>query len=184
MQRQWYYAVRGEQRGPVSEENLIELIRLKSLSASDLVWTEGMSDWAEAGSRPELASAFQGLLANAAVGQSVPPGTGNTAAVPQFGFWLSFIGIVNILSGALLTVTCVGIPVAILQIIAGISLLSAKPLLASARSAPPEIAAALAKFRTFFAMSGVILLVQIATIVAALIFMLVSTSNLSHLLSE
>lgn len=45
---QWYYAKNNQQQGPVSEEQLKQLVASGELQPSDLVWTEGMSQWAEA----------------------------------------------------------------------------------------------------------------------------------------
>jgi uncharacterized RDD family membrane protein YckC len=51
----WYYAItEGNQQGPVATEELREMIRAGRLAAKDLVWREGMSNWAEAGTVPEL----------------------------------------------------------------------------------------------------------------------------------
>src|SRR6185436_15466895 len=45
---QWYYAVAGEQLGPVSTAELRDLIRAGNVGPEDLVWCEGMSDWSAA----------------------------------------------------------------------------------------------------------------------------------------
>jgi len=45
----WRYAKGGEQHGPVSDRRLKELAISGQLSPSDLVWREGMLDWAKAG---------------------------------------------------------------------------------------------------------------------------------------
>lgn len=51
----WFYAHHGEQKGPVSEEELIRLAaRGEFLPAKDLVWREGMSDWKKVAEVPEL----------------------------------------------------------------------------------------------------------------------------------
>jgi hypothetical protein len=53
----WYYAAGGQQAGPVSTAQLQQMMAQGQVSAQDLVWREGMSDWKAAGSLPELASA-------------------------------------------------------------------------------------------------------------------------------
>lgn len=68
----WYYAMGGEQRGPVSEADLNGLYRERLINRSTLVWREGMTAWlpleqtelrfddprpvGEAGAPPELAA--------------------------------------------------------------------------------------------------------------------------------
>ncbi|MAB74995.1 MAG: hypothetical protein CMO47_00855 [Verrucomicrobiales bacterium] len=53
----WYYASAGQQEGPVSEEDLIELFRSGQVKGSDLVWNKTMTDWVALKSIPELANA-------------------------------------------------------------------------------------------------------------------------------
>lgn len=42
---QWYYAAGQEQKGPVSTEELLELARTGAVTASTLIWKEGMAEW-------------------------------------------------------------------------------------------------------------------------------------------
>jgi len=46
--REWYCFVEGLQYGPVSEALLRAWVRQGRLKPGDLVWTEGMTDWAPA----------------------------------------------------------------------------------------------------------------------------------------
>ena len=41
----WFYALNGEQHGPVSDSQLDELIRAGTVAPDALVWREGMADW-------------------------------------------------------------------------------------------------------------------------------------------
>lgn len=51
----WFYAHRGEQKGPVSEAELVQLVAKGEFNpAQDLVWREGMSEWKKVGEVPEL----------------------------------------------------------------------------------------------------------------------------------
>ncbi len=50
MSQQWYYAQGNVRKGPVSPQHLKELATSGQLQSSDLVWREGMSEWASAGS--------------------------------------------------------------------------------------------------------------------------------------
>lgn len=47
---EWYYAVRGERMGPVAESEMADLVRGGTVKPDTLVWTQGMDDWAPAGS--------------------------------------------------------------------------------------------------------------------------------------
>ena len=47
----WYYSTNNRQMGPVSPEQLRQLADNGLLKPTDLVWTDGMSDWARAASQ-------------------------------------------------------------------------------------------------------------------------------------
>jgi len=47
-ERQWYYADDGRQAGPVPESDLLERFASGELAPGNLVWTDGMEDWAPA----------------------------------------------------------------------------------------------------------------------------------------
>lgn len=54
-----YFAVQnGSQSGPFDLQNIKELIKNGSLNRSTLVWQEGMENWAQADSRPDLVALF------------------------------------------------------------------------------------------------------------------------------
>lgn len=50
----WYYANGNEQAGPVSEDRLKQLFSSGQLQRSNLVWKEGMANWAAASTIPAL----------------------------------------------------------------------------------------------------------------------------------
>lgn len=54
----WFYARAGQQQGPTDVHALLEMIRRGEVQASDLVWNEGMAEWAPAAQVPELSHAF------------------------------------------------------------------------------------------------------------------------------
>ncbi len=60
MSAAWYYLKNREQVGPVSEDQLAELVAQKQLVPTDLVWRQGMSSWASAG------EALPGLFSSSA----------------------------------------------------------------------------------------------------------------------
>ena len=45
MSEQWYYAEGTEQRGPVTEDTLLQMLRAGQLTASHLAWRPGMAEW-------------------------------------------------------------------------------------------------------------------------------------------
>src|SRR5262245_2199514 len=42
---EWYYAVGGEQKGPVSDQELQRLAQQGAVTPQTLVWREGMAGW-------------------------------------------------------------------------------------------------------------------------------------------
>ena len=71
----WHYAKDGEQKGPVTEEELKQLFESGQISSSDLVWKEGMSEWSGYG------SVFQASTSDSSEGDASPPAP--TTAVTQ-----------------------------------------------------------------------------------------------------
>lgn len=49
MQGEWYYAVGGQQQGPVTEAALREMLARGEIKSEDLVWRDGMAQWQPAG---------------------------------------------------------------------------------------------------------------------------------------
>lgn len=45
---EWFYGKDGKEHGPVSSDELRQLAQRGELAAEDLVWSDGMNDWAEA----------------------------------------------------------------------------------------------------------------------------------------
>ncbi|MCV9942968.1 MULTISPECIES: RDD family protein [unclassified Rhizobium] len=55
---EWYYAVEQNQKGPVGEDELRELIESGQITSETYLWHEGMDAWQRATEHPEFASAF------------------------------------------------------------------------------------------------------------------------------
>ncbi len=66
MSLQWYYSRAGQRQGPVATVKLKELASQGQVAPTDLVWKEGMSQWAEA-------RTVKGLFPAPASSQSAPP---------------------------------------------------------------------------------------------------------------
>src|SRR5262249_32439660 len=54
MVAEWYYTDQGQQRGPVTFEQLQQRATSGLLKPADLVWKPGMGDWASLSSQPGL----------------------------------------------------------------------------------------------------------------------------------
>ncbi|MGJ4914019.1 DUF4339 domain-containing protein [Bradyrhizobium oligotrophicum] len=54
--RSWYYAAQGQQQGPISEDELRDLIARGVVTAETLLWSDGMAGWEKAGRIPGLMS--------------------------------------------------------------------------------------------------------------------------------
>jgi len=52
--QQWYYVKNGQRQGPVSTDQIKQLLASGQLQPSDLAWKEGMSQWVAAGTITEL----------------------------------------------------------------------------------------------------------------------------------
>lgn len=79
----WYYATNGQQNGPVSKEQLIQLFQGGEVSGSDLVWNDTMTDWVPFQSVGELNPAGDAPAAEAAVEESAPSAAEPVASTPS-----------------------------------------------------------------------------------------------------
>lgn len=76
----FHYAQQGKQAGPVSVDELRNMLRTGQLAPTDLVWTSGMADWRPASEVPEL----QPPIAPAATAPLSPsPLAGQALPAPQ-----------------------------------------------------------------------------------------------------
>jgi uncharacterized Tic20 family protein len=78
MATQWFYAERGEQRGPIGFEELKARADQGSLRPEDLVWGEGMPQW-------KPASQVDGLFASPRT--APPPLPGQSSGSPPYESW-------------------------------------------------------------------------------------------------
>src|SRR5581483_6489841 len=133
-QNDWYYAQQGQQKGPVSFDQLGQLARGGQLSPSDLIWREGMPNWQPASQMAGLfdaatqAPTYAVAPAAATVNYASPapayarPGAGAAApigyyaqqpgAVEYAGFWMRFAAfiidwIIMVVGGAIVG-GCIG----------------------------------------------------------------------------
>jgi hypothetical protein len=71
---EWHYSSNGQQLGPVNSAQLKQLAASGQLQASDMVWKDGMADWAPA-------SRIKGLFDGASAASAARPAGGGGAAV-------------------------------------------------------------------------------------------------------
>ena len=69
---QWYCAIGGQQFGPVDDQTLSRWAQERRLKSSDLVWRDGMAEWAAAGNVPQLAGLFPQAAPAAAPAYQTP----------------------------------------------------------------------------------------------------------------
>jgi len=77
----WHYAEGSQQKGPLAEEELKQMISSGQLTATTKVWKEGMPDWVAADTLPE----FSGLGSIGVSAQPVPPQTTTPYQSPTVG---------------------------------------------------------------------------------------------------
>ena len=78
---EWYYATNGEQKGPVSQEELMDLFQKGEVKGSDLVWNDNMADWAAYESIGEL-NLVTPSVSTEPGGMETPPVMEAAAAAP------------------------------------------------------------------------------------------------------
>jgi hypothetical protein len=57
----WYYMLQGQRQGPIEQVVFQQLIASGRVGFDDMVWREGMGQWAAAGTLPELSPMFAQL---------------------------------------------------------------------------------------------------------------------------
>ncbi len=77
----WYYVENGQQKGPVTQDQLDELARQGTIKADSLVWTNGMANWLPySQARPGSGAAPVATVGGAAYAPSMPAGDQETVA--------------------------------------------------------------------------------------------------------
>ena len=99
----WYYATGGSEMGPVSFAELRQLVLRGVVRYNDPVWAEGMSDWMEALSVPEL---FAEATADEMAAASTAPQIDTSANVPGA---TSPLAITSLVCGVLGLTICSGL---------------------------------------------------------------------------
>lgn len=82
----WYYVEAGQQRGPVTEADLENLVKIGRIQPETLVWREGMANW------QPYREMKPGAVPPPQLSPSAPFGAGASGAAPldYAGFWIRF----------------------------------------------------------------------------------------------
>jgi uncharacterized RDD family membrane protein YckC len=88
-QPEWYYAVNGNQMGPISEHKLLQKRASGEIGAAVLVWTQSLDDWVPMGSVSTLVSPAEALPAASAPGwvSAIPEPSRSGIRLQYAGFW-------------------------------------------------------------------------------------------------
>lgn len=81
----WFYAVDGQQRGPVSDDEFTRLVQTGAVRANTLVWREGWADWRAYGQAAQTGGTPAPSSANAATSSDLGAATDETAVCAVSG---------------------------------------------------------------------------------------------------
>ncbi len=203
MESMWHYVKNGtEKLGPVPESELKSLVDFGQINPTDLVWSEGMTDWQPYNAVPALGGEMEALLAApAAIGGpavfGAPPATGRCEVPPGLGGWLQFVGVIHIIYGAL---TCLGgllmvltvvvplmyIPMGVLFIVIGTACIGAKSALVGIVQVDAATELFLLKIKKYMMLYGILFIIGIVLtvliIVGAIIMVAVLGMNMESLI--
>jgi hypothetical protein len=163
MEKLWFFAQgsSSDKQGPVTETQIRALIAERKLLPTDLVWSEGMTNWIPLGRVPELRPEPMAAAAGA-TSMDVPEGLKG---------WMTFVAIMTILGGVLQCFGCFTIVIGIPMIIGGIALLAAKDLLPELSSNEAALGTFLLKLKSFFLTSGIVYVISLVLgVIVALLF--------------
>jgi hypothetical protein len=167
MDKLWYYTqgASQEKKGPVPEAEIKSLVAGGQIHAADLLWSEGMANWAPLSALPQLQSEHTTLPSPAAASSQVFL---HQSTVPEgLTGWMTFMGVMTIIAGVFQCLNCIGIIVGVPTIIAGVALLAAKNSLATVNTVDPSLGTFFNKLLTFMKLSGI---VYIAAFIMVIVF--------------
>lgn len=108
----YYYSKNGQQLGPSPIEVIKNMVASGQLQPSDLVWTEGMSEWKPLSTVPELAGAAPSAVPLSSVGGPPPVVAAQATVLPPAGTQIP-----NYLVQSILTTLCCCLPLGIPAIV-------------------------------------------------------------------
>ena len=92
--RQWHYVLNGNQVGPVSEPELVQMLASGQLERETLVWTQTLENWVAASSVDALINpapvSLSPMPTTSPEAIDAPVAAGEVATVTYAGFWKRF----------------------------------------------------------------------------------------------
>ena len=170
MDKLWYYTqgASQEKKGPVPEAEIKSLVAGGQIHATDLLWSEGMANWAPLSALPQLQSEHITTLPSPAAAAAQvflhqsPLPEGLTG-------WMMFMGVMTIIMGVFQCLNCVGAIIGIPTIIAGTALLAAKNTLTNISTVDSSLDVFFNKLKTFMQISGIIYIITFITLLVIFI---------------
>lgn len=100
----WSYMALGEQLGPIPESQIRMLIASGGISASTLLWQDGMTDWVEVQHIPTFAAAVRSKHGDLRSTSEASPGVPPTTSVEKVLHWPSLASLLIALASLSLTI--------------------------------------------------------------------------------
>ena len=200
MEATWYYVTNGtEKAGPVPESELRSLVEQGAVSPDDLVWKDGMADWAPfaqalGGAAPAaspLAAAAATPIAAAMASPIAQPGAvgggyqSGYEPPPGLGGWLQFVGVMTIIFGALtclagvvMVITIIGpliyIPLGIALILSGTACTGARAALLNMTAIDAATDLFLCKIKRYMLIYGILYILNLVLVVIAIVGVIIA----------
>ena len=170
MDKLWYYTqgASQEKKGPIPEAEIKSLAADGQILATDLLWTDGMTNWAPLSALPQLQSSSPSV---ATALTASPIATLNQMPIPEgLTGWMTFIAVMTIISGVFYCLGCIWMIVGIPTIIAGSALLAAKNAIANVGAVDASLNVFFSKLKSFMQLTGIVYI--IGFIVGIVLFVL------------
>lgn len=193
MERTWYYAEGNDRKGPLPEAEIRDLVARGTITATTLVWSEGMPDWVSA-ARAGLIAVPESAVPSAAASLAPPAAPAPLAPHPTtfaashgsapegLRGWMQFFGVMTILGGAIQCLSCIGAVMGIPMIIAGAAFTGAAAKLDALRGLDDRTVDFLTKLKSGFRILGITMIVSfVFAIIVFAIYAAVIASFLGHM---
>ena len=172
MDKLWYYTqgAAQEKKGPVPEAEIKSLVAGGQIRATDLLWSEGMANWAPLSALPQLQTEHTTALPSpaAAAAQVFI----HESALPEgLAGWMTLVSVTTIIMGAISLLGC-NIVVAIPMIIAGSLLLGAKNALVGISTLDTSLIPFFNKLKSFMVVNGILCIINLITLVLIGLFIM------------
>ena len=171
------------------ESELLGLASSGQVMPSDLVWSEGMSDWLPMNTVPALtgqpgaAPVGDYPVAGALPHQMQQAGAPRAEIPAGLAGWMSFVGVMTIIYGGLCclvgvisVITIIGpiiyIPMGVLLIVAGVALTAGKAALLNATSFDSHVLLFMEKIKRFLVIQGVFYIISLVFTAIAIVAVL------------